>query len=326
MTAVGGKILPFGFQELLEEAGVPGDADEEHFPFFLDEGRQYRVRDVTALTQAHGATYVAHKCGGVSKFEGDTPNAGPAFSWERDIDDDDNDHDDCDPHHGIAVAQGICFVSDICSDGATSCIVALDAADLRVRFKFGFEELRNPLGIAWLNGLLWVADGRSRSDSRLVAFSFDSPGPRVVHTISKLCMPIAVTAAHGDCLYVTCRDERSLHCFRPADYTVQGVASRFDSAPRTTLRCGAPVYGCAVHPELPIVIAMGRRQRGRPSLEVFWSRSVLGCGNYDLCTREDGARFYEDSEDGGVSSDDDDDDDDEEEEEDDDDGDEEVEN
>ena len=59
----------------------------------------------------------------------------------------------------IAVALGLCFVAD-CVQG---CVIALDAAELKVRFKFGYAELCNPLGVAWHEGLLWVADDNNQS-------------------------------------------------------------------------------------------------------------------------------------------------------------------
>ena len=356
--------LPYGLPNLLTEMGESALMTDRLLPLAP------RGSDVSALTQAGSATYAALAEGGVCKFDDETlVGATPAHEWLYDHD----TEDEVLPHSGIAVALGLCFVADC----VQHCVIALDAVELKVRFKFGYAELRNPLGVAWHEGLLWVADGNDKShhaspQGKLVAFSFAAPGPLAIHTITGLDMPVGLASAHGR-LHVTCRDEKAMHCFKPgthagldraragytvrgmlmmrdaccaltargwspahavraraltlcaprsllaADYLAQGARSAFDSAPRSTLRTVTELYQFAVHPELPVAIAVGNSADGRPSVEVFWSRNVLGCEGYDLYKRSPPVGHGDDSS-GDDDDDDDDDNDDEEEEEDDDDG------
>lgn len=290
-------LSPYGLPELLVEMMCNAgrlDVGVGQFPLefshprtidYIAAGRRYHV-PVSNIVVAGGATYIALQNGRVEKYHAlpqDLPET-PAYAWTR-IYDDEDDQGTFD----LVVAAGLCFVSYY--DAEPPCIVALDADDLSERFTFGASELRNPLGIAWREGLLWVAD----CEGKLVAYSFEAPGPKLVHTIEGVDSPVGIATAHAH-LYVTCRDEGRLHIFRPDDYIAQGSRSRFENVPHETLEVsGYELYGLAVHPELPLaVIAVeveggggGEDQQG---VAVVWSGSVLGCEHYHRAHLEAEAR------------------------------------
>ena len=278
--AEGDGYMPFGLPEMMAE--MMGFElrwpNVKHFTGFIDEedgsGRACKV------AQAAGVTYVADRLGGVARFATST-DPSPSHVWEMDMSDAWLD-DDQSPHHGIALALGLCFVTD-----CDSCrVVALDANDLTERFSFGQAELNNPLGIAWRRGLLWVVDSglgaSGASDGKLVAYSFEAPGPLVAHVIEGVSFPVGVAAAHSS-LYVTCRDERSLHVFCPEDYLAQGARSRLDSVPHDVHQVPGDddgayhFYDLAVHPDLPLAVV---KLNPDDTMAVFWSADVLGCKNY----------------------------------------------
>jgi hypothetical protein len=181
------------------------------------------------------------------------------------------------PYNGLCVAMGVCFVSECC----TNRIHALDADDLSTRCTIGACDLTNPLGICWHRGLLWVANGEHTPNlsagaaseqaarGRLIAFAFDAPGPRKVHEISGFHMPVGIASAHGR-LYVSTRDDRSIHVLK-VDGQSQAKLSR-EALTLQVLTADRPLYGLAVHPELPVIMAMASVEDPSKTkgVEVFW--------------------------------------------------------
>ena len=176
-----------------------------------------------AVAHVDGVRYITLESGGVARVEDGVGNKlWHTFLYPE-------AHEDIDPneapHLGIAVALDLCFVSDC----VRAEVVALDANNLRERFSFGRSELDNPVAVAWQEGLLWVADANP-DEGQLVAYSFEHHGPRMVHTILGVNVPVGVVAAHGR-LYIACRDDGSVHVIRTAGYTAQGARSLLNSVP-----------------------------------------------------------------------------------------------
>jgi hypothetical protein len=133
-----------------------------------------------------------------------------------------------------------------------------------VRFKFGYAELRNPLGVAWHEGLLWIADGNNQSghaspQGKLVAFSFAAPGPLAVshsphdHGARHACGPRVcprtpprdVPRREGDALlqagYAWGVANAGLDRAR-AGYTVRGMLMMRDARCALTARGWSPAH------------------------------------------------------------------------------------
>ena len=266
------EYLPYGLPELLDElTGASPD-------LFHTGG------DVNYIVQVDGASYAARCDGGTYRFDGGPHrphHASHAWEMSRGA-----LEEDVYPHNGLAVALGCCFVSDCHVEGKGR-VVALDAHDLTQRFSFGQGELINPLGLAWRDGLLWVADGGhpsaqgdGKGKGKLVAYSFHSPGPRCAHIIEGVDMPVGIAAAHGH-LYVVCRDEACLHVLRVEEHLAQGARSALGGVPHTTHRLPktrprTKLYELVVHPKLPVAVV----NAGEGLIAVFWSGEALGCKNY----------------------------------------------